>query len=124
MGVLNIFSEVKMSISDTFCLGRKKIYQRNQKLALENNKATGTIMAVKTCWWIKINTKSVRMHALDGAKFPHIIYFTYNVNDIAYQGISCVSYYLRCPNKGETITIFYDKNEPAQYAVSLYGDSL
>ena len=121
MGVLDTFFEVKMSISDTFCLGRKKIYQ---KLVLENNKATGTITVVKTCWWIKINTKNVRMHALDGAKFPHIIYFTYNVNDMEYQGSSCVSYYLRCPNKEETITIFYDKNEPAQYAVSLYGDSL
>lgn len=124
MGILKTLFEVKMSLSDTFCLGREKTNQRNQKLILEDHRAVGTISAVKTCWWIKINTKHVRMHALDGAKFPHIIYFTYDVNGIAYQGCSCISYYLRCPNKGETITVFYDKDDPARYAVRLPGSRL
>ena len=122
MSVLTAFAEVKLSILTTFNPGNgKKI---SEKIISENKKTTGTITSVKTCWWIKINTKPFRRHALDGAKFPHIIYFTYTVNGSAYQGSSCVEWYLRCPNKGETVTVFYDKSDPAQYAVSPSGVSL
>ena len=33
----------------------------------------GKITEVKTCHWLKVNTKATRTNALDGAKFPHII---------------------------------------------------
>ena len=122
MSILTALAEVKMSILTTFHLGNgEKI---SEKIISENERTTGTITAVKTCWWIKINTKAARLHALDGAKFPHIIHFTYTVNGAAYQGSSCVDWHLRCPNKGETVTIFYDKDDPAQYAVSQSGASL
>ena len=122
MSILTALAEVRMSILSTFHLGNgKKI---SEKIISENKKATGTITAVKTCWWIKINTKAARLHALDGAKFPHIIYFTYAVDGAAYQGSSCVDWNLRCPNKGEKVTVFYDKDDPARYAVSPSGVSL
>ena len=35
-------------------------------------KTIGTVISVKKQWWLKVNTKPVRMHALDGATFPHI----------------------------------------------------
>ena len=122
MSILTALSEVKMSILTTFNLGNgKKI---SEKIISENERTTGMITSVKTCWWIKINTKPFRRHMLDGAKFPHIIRFTYTVNGAAYQGSSCVDWHLRCPNKGETVTVFYDKDDPAQYAVSPSGISL
>ena len=40
---------------------------------LRSGKETvGTVTAVKTCYWLKVNTKAVRLGPMDGAKFPHI----------------------------------------------------
>lgn len=122
MSILTALAEVKMSIFTTFHLGNGR--KASAKIISENNQTTGTITAVKTCWWIKINTKPFRRHMLDGAKFPHIIYFTYAVNGAAYQGSSCVDWQLRCPNKGETVTVFYNETDPAKCAVSPSGVSL
>ena len=44
------------------------------------NKTIGTIISVKKQWWLKVNTKPVRMHALDGATFPHIVTVKYTVD--------------------------------------------
>lgn len=46
---------------------------KNDKIIAQNNIAKGTIKKVTKCWWIKVNTKSVRMHMLDGALFPHLM---------------------------------------------------
>ena len=37
----------------------------------------GTVLSVAKQWWLKVNTKSIRMGALDGATFPHIIKVQY-----------------------------------------------
>lgn len=123
MGILDTFAEIKMSIWDTFSVGSQRAAAERRDILSENTRTTGTVTAVKTCWWIKINTKSVRRHTLDGAAFPHIIYFTYSVHGIAYQGKRCISYHLRCPRKDEPITVFYRKTDPAQYAISLISPS-
>ena len=34
---------------------------------------TGTVISVTKQWWLKVNRKPVRTHAMDGAAFPHII---------------------------------------------------
>ena len=44
----------------------------------------GVVISVKKQWWLKVNTKPIRMHALDGAVFPHIIKVKYTVNDTEY----------------------------------------
>ena len=31
----------------------------------------GTVISVKKKWWLKVNAKRVRLHAMDGAIFPH-----------------------------------------------------
>ena len=41
---------------------------------------TGTVISVATQWWLKINTKPVRLHALDGAIFPYIIKVRYTAD--------------------------------------------
>ena len=121
MSVLHTLAELKISIWDTFAIGSKRRYKERCRIISENRKTFAEVSQIKTCWWIKINTKAVRHHSLDGARFPHIIYFKYHFNGVDYQGRSCVSYYLRCPNIGDTITVFVDPQKPTQYAVELYS---
>jgi hypothetical protein len=51
--------------------------------------------------------------------FPHIIHFTYTVENHTYQGKRYVHYNRRCPVKGEKLTVCYEKEVPAKYAVIL-----
>lgn len=68
-----------MRITCMFGLGSKK-------LIAGAHKTEGTITAVKTCHWLKVNQKSIRTTPLDGAAFPHIIHFSYQVDGTVYQG--------------------------------------
>lgn len=77
----------------------------------------GKITEVKTCHWLKVNTKATRTNALEGAKFPHIIYFTYNVDGKEYSGTRYVNWNVRCPVENEIVTVYYDVENPAKYAV-------
>lgn len=121
MSVLDAFAELRLSILDTFAIGSRKRYLERCRIISENQKTVGEVTKIKTCWWIKINTKPFRRHALDGAIFPYIIYFNYSFRGVDYQGSSCVRYLLRCPNNGETITVFVDPKRPTRYAVDFYS---
>ena len=44
----------------------------------------GTVVAVAKQWWLKVNTKPIRMGALDGATFPHIMKVQYVVDGSTY----------------------------------------
>jgi len=85
--------------------------------AIAGDQTEGTVTEVKTCYWFKINTKPVRRHMWDGAVYPHIIHFTYSVNGQTYTGKRFIYYNRRCPVKGETITVHYQPDSPAKYAV-------
>lgn len=85
--------------------------------AIAGERTKGTVTEVKTCWWLKVNTKPVRRNMFDGAVFPHIIQFTYTVNGEAYQGKRYVNWNKQCPQKGEKLTVYYEKEAPARYAV-------
>ena len=87
--------------------------------AILGDKTEGVVTEVKTCWWLKVNTKPIRRNMFDGALFPHIIHFTYTVNGKVYQGKRFVNWNKRCPVKDEKITVHYEKEEPAKYAVIL-----
>ncbi len=77
----------------------------------------GKVTEVKTCHWLKVNTNPIRRSHLDGAKFPHIIHFTYGVNNAQYHGSLFVNWNRPCPVKDESITVYYDSKKPAKYAV-------
>ena len=79
----------------------------------------GRVTHVHTCWYIKVNTKPLRSHALDGARFPHIIRFEYEVAGKRYVGRRFVDYNLRCPTEGAGITVHYDPQNPGRYAVEM-----
>lgn len=85
--------------------------------AMTGEQTEGVVTEVKTCWWLKVNTKPVRKNMFDGAVFPHIIHFTYTVNGQAYQGKRYVNWNKRCPPKGEKLTVYYEIENPAKYAV-------
>ena len=85
--------------------------------ALAGDQTEGTVTEVKTCYWLKVNTKPVRCSAIDGALFPHIIHFTYSVDGQAYKGKRYVNWNKRCPVKGEKITVHYEREKPEKYAV-------
>ena len=87
--------------------------------AIAGEQTQGTVTQVKTCWWLKVNTKALRTSAMDGAMFPHIIHFTYVVSGQTYQGKRYVNWNKRCPVNGEKLTVYYEKNDPARYAVIL-----
>lgn len=44
----------------------------------------GTVISIAKQWRLKINTKPVRTHALDGATFPYIIRVKYTVDNKEY----------------------------------------
>ena len=77
----------------------------------------GRITEVKACHWLKVNTKSARLSALDGARFPHIIHFVYTVDSKEYHATRFINWNDRCPVKDEIITVYYDAENPAKYAV-------
>ena len=92
---------------------------KKDKIIAQNNLTKGTIKKVTKCWWIKVNTKPVRLHALDGAIFPHIMTFTYTVNGIEYKKRKYIS--LRADTIGifGNVDVYYDKDKPSRCAIKL-----
>ena len=87
--------------------------------AIAGEQTQGTVTQVKTCWWLNLNTKALRTSAMDGAMFPHIIHFTYIVGGQTYQGKRYVHWNKQCPVAGQKLTVYFEKNDPAKYAVIL-----
>lgn len=101
-----------MSFFSTFGFGSKKVISGGYSV-------TGSVTDVKTCWWLKVNTKPVRSHSLDGAVFPHIVRFTYTVNGREYEGSRYVGWEKRCPHINEAIVVYYDNDDPKKCTVNL-----
>lgn len=101
-----------MSIMSALGLGEARL--------LEQGISTpGKVISVKTWWFIKINTKSVRKSPLDGATFPHRIVFSYQVDGKSYTGSRILSPATDCPAAGSDITVFYDPQRPEKYALKI-----
>ena len=101
-----------MSILSCFGFGEKRILN-------DGYTAVGVITSVKKCWWLKVNQKAIRLYALDGAVFPHIIRFTYQVDGKEYSGSRYISWTADCPLIQEEITVYYSKENPSKYALRL-----
>lgn len=89
--------------------------------AVAGEKTEGVVTQVKTCWWLKVNTKPVRRNMMDGALFPHMIHFTYDVGSHTYRGKRYVNWNKQCPETGDKLTVYYEKENPAKYAVIVRG---
>ena len=99
-----------MSILTTFGVGEQKLFS-------EGKPVQGVVTGVKECRWLKVNTKPVRTSGMDGAKFPHIVSFRYEVEGRQYTGSRYVSWSARCPNVQEQIAVYVDGTNPAKCAV-------
>lgn len=102
-----------MTLLPLFGLGRKGILEKDCHVP-------GTVIAV-SCWWRKVNTKPVRLFPGDGAIYPSIIAFTYQVGSVSYEGKRYISLGYRVPQKGEIISIYYDPEDPKRYACYAFG---
>jgi len=77
-----------------------------------NRETTGTVVRVTTQWWLKINTKPVRMHAMDGAIFPHVIKVKYTVDGTDYFKRKWIRAGDRAPDVGNKLTVTYCEENP------------
>ncbi len=78
---------------------------------------TGTVIAVKKQWWLKVNTKPVRKHAFDGATFPHIITVKYSVNGQDYIKRKWIKACETPPALASEVTVLYNENKPSKSKV-------
>jgi len=83
----------------------------------EGVSAPGTVTAVRTCWWLKVNTKAVRWSGSDGAEYPSVISFRYTADGVSYVGRRWLGHSVRPPLPGKKITVFYDPARPARCAL-------
>lgn len=80
-------------------------------------KTTGTVISVKKQWWLKVNTKPIRRHALDGATFPHIVTVKYTVNGQEYSNRKWIKACDTPPTLNSEVTVIYDENKPSKSKV-------
>jgi hypothetical protein len=73
---------------------------------------TGTVISVAKQWWLKINTKAVRTHAMDGAIFPYVIKVTYTVDGVAYVKRKWINAGYSVPSVGAELPVRYCSDNP------------
>ena len=86
-------------------LGRRKLRE-------QGHSALGRVIRTRTLWWIKVNTKPVRRHMADGARFPHSVTFSFQADGRSYTGRDILSWSARCPCDGEAVAVRYDPTRP------------
>ena len=66
--------------------------------------------------------KPVRLYPNEhNTRYSHFITFSYCVDSIPYTGKLFLSPYIRCPQKGEVIEVYYDPEKPENYACYSFG---
>lgn len=101
-----------MGIANTFGFGAEQIIAAGHS-------TTGVVTAVKRCWWLKVNQKTMRLYSTDGVTFPYIIVFDYTVAGKTYTGSRYVGWNQQCPVEGQNLTVYYDRVHPDRCAVKL-----
>ena len=74
----------------------------------------GTVISVAKQWWLKVNTKPVRMGAFDGATFPHIIKVQYAVDGNTYTKRKWIGAGKTAPAVGSRVTVLYRSDKPTK----------
>ena len=74
----------------------------------------GVVISAAKQWWLKVNTKPVRMHAMDGATFPHIITVTYSVGGNGYAKRKWIRAGRPVPPVGSAVRVLYREENPAK----------
>ena len=74
----------------------------------------GTVISVIKQWWLKVNRKPARVHAMDGAAFPHIIKVKYTIDGKDYICRKWIGAGNNVPDKGTTIKVTYWEDKPSK----------
>jgi len=98
------------------------MFSNNEEIIKQNNLTKGKIEKVTKCWWIKVNTKPVRMSGLDGALFPYLMKVSYTVNGKKYKKMKYIGLRKDLIGIFGTVSVYYDKDKPAKCAIRLLGD--
>jgi hypothetical protein len=105
-----------MNILRVFGIGGKKILTKDRCVK-------GKVTAVRNSI-IHVVKKPVRIGINESnTLFSHYIFFTYTVDNIPYKGKLYVDVNFRCPQKDEEIEVYYDPEDPSQYAFYSFGPS-
>jgi len=84
-----------------------------------DRKVKGTVLSAAKQWWLKINTKPVRTHALDGAIFPYIIKVQYAADGKTYTKLKWIHAGRPVPPAGSTVDVVFNEDKPAKAKVLL-----
>ena len=79
----------------------------------------GTVISVKKQWWLKVNTKPVRLHAMDGATFPHIIKVRFFVDGNEIIKSKWIKSSRTPPSVNQEITVIYRDDKPTKFRVEI-----
>lgn len=82
-----------------------------------DQETVGTIVAVYRQWWLKINTKPVRRHAMDGALFPHVLKVRYTVDGKDYFKRKWIPARDPVPVVGTPRAVLYSSEKPSKAKV-------
>lgn len=79
----------------------------------------GTILSVKTQWWLKVNTKAVRSGPLDGASFPHIVKVKYTVDGNEIVKNKWLGANILPPSVNGSVTVVYREDKPTKFRLEI-----
>ena len=79
-----------------------------------DKETVGTVLSVAKQWWLKVNTKHIRMGTLDGATFPHIIKVQYTVGGDTYTKRKWIGAGKPVPAVGSKLTVLYCADKPSK----------
>ena len=103
-----------MKLLRMFGIGAKKMLAKGYCVK-------GTVTMVEDSY-IHVVKKPVRLSITpENTILSHFITFRYQVGDAAYTGKLYVDLRYRCPQKGETIDVYYDPEKPENYACYAFG---
>lgn len=83
------------------------------------NKTIGIVLSVKKQWWLKINTKPVRIGGNCGAVFPHIVKVKYTVDGKDYVKRKWLGAGKSCPEVSERVTVIYLEDRPEKFRLDI-----
>ena len=90
-----------------------------KKILAEGKAVKGQVTEVREWRWLKVNTKPVRASGMDGARFPHVLHFRYEVGGRTYEGRRYISWAAECPRANDDILVYVHLDAPEKYAVKV-----
>ena len=77
-----------------------------------DKRAQGRVVKVSKQLWLKVNRRPVRLSALDGATFPHIIKVAYEVDGKEYTKRKWIHQSVTPPELDSTVIVAYSETNP------------